>query len=346
MKETIHVNQSVIASVILMVALFISPLAVVVQRQAELHTGSENGDAAEISVTKSPQGEEDRGIILRVLRDGQVMEMDMASYLIGVVQAEMPASFEEESLKAQAVAARTYTLYKLHTGGNHGEQADICTDFACCQAYLDADTARKNWGDSAEVYAEKIRRAVEETDGQVLLYGGAPILAVFHSSSAGLTRPAGEVWSGDVPYLQAVVSPEQAEGIPNYHSRVEVSVEVFQQTVRERYPEASFSGDAGGWITDCETDDAGNVVRVTVGGVTMRGSELRGLLGLRSACFTWEIQGNKIVFFVTGYGHGVGLSQYGANQMAKDGAGWEEILSHYYTGATIGSYRFTKQQQA
>ena len=142
-------------------------------------------------------GERDGASTLRVLDGETVLEMDLGEYLVGVVRAEMPASFQPEALKAQAVAARTYTLYKLRTGGNHGDTADICTDSTCCQAYLAEGQARTNWGEDADVNEKKVEAAVAETDGQVILYGGMPILAVFHSSSAGLTRAAGEVWQGD-----------------------------------------------------------------------------------------------------------------------------------------------------
>lgn len=265
--------------------------------------------------------------------------MDLGTYLVGVVRAEMPASFEIEALKAQAVAARTYTLYKLQSGGNHGETADVCTDHTCCQAYLGEDRARANWGGSADACEAKVEAAVRDTDGETVLYGGVPILAVFHSSSAGLTRSAGEVWLSDLPYLQAVSSPEAAERIPNYYSRVAFSREDLRQKLLAAFPEADLSGPLEGWLKDARTDSAGSVSTLSVGGVTAKGSALRSALGLRSACFTWEVQEGEVVFFVTGYGHGVGMSQYGANAMAEEGADYREILTHYYTGVTIDPCR-------
>jgi stage II sporulation protein D len=284
-------------------------------------------------------------MIIRVMEGGIVKTMDLSEYLTGVVRAEMPASFEPEALKAQAVAARTYTLYHLSVGGNHGETADICTNAACCQAYTDKGTAWKKWGEAAQCYEEKIWQAVKETDGQVLLYQGEPILAVFHAASAGMTRPAGAVWSRDVPYLQSVSSPEPETSIPNYYSKKTFTTKAFQQLISAAYAAAHFSEDVDRWISDPITDAAGNVEQITVGGITIKGTELRSILELRSACFTWEVTGKDITFYVTGYGHGVGLSQYGANQMAKDGAGWKEILSHYYTGVSVGGYCFTNGLQ-
>lgn len=265
--------------------------------------------------------------------------MDLGTYLTGVVRAEMPASFEPEALKAQAVAARTYTLYKLRTGGNHGGAADVCTDSACCQAYISEERARSNWGGDADANEAKVEAAVKGTDGQTVLYGGVPILAVFHSSSAGRTRAAGEVWQSDLPYLQAVDSPEPGERIPNYYSRVEFPAEELKARLQSAFPEADLSGGMEGWLRDADADGAGSVATVSVGGVRVKGARVRSALGLRSACFTWEVQGGSMVFFVTGYGHGVGLSQYGANQMAAEGADYREILTHYYTGVTVEPYR-------
>ena len=296
------------ASAVLLAALFLLPLASAPRRPTALF-----GREAAVDETEGaplPSGVADGQRTLRVLEGEQVTEMDLGTYLLGVVRAEMPASFQQEALKAQAVAARTYTLYKVRTGGNHGDTADICTDPTCCQAYLPEDRARENWGDHAQENEAKIRQAVAGTDGEVILYGGEPVLAVFHSSSAGLTRPAGEVWRGDLPYLQAVTSPENGEVVPNYDSRLELPREELRQKLLAAFPEADLSGDMAGWLQDDVRDGAGSVSTVSVGGVTVKGSALRSALGLRSACVTW----------VT----------------AAAGADYREILTHYYTGVTIG----------
>lgn len=337
MKQKNQVRQSIAVSALLLAALFLLPLAVIVPFRAELFGRETPVDETEGAPFVS--GELDGETVLKVLNGDQVEEMDLGTYLVGVVRAEMPASFEPEALKAQAVAARTYTLYKMQTGGNHGDTADICTDSTCCQAYISEDRARTNWGEDADAYEQKIEDAVAATDGQAILYGGVPILAVFHSSSAGLTRAAGAVWLNDLPYLQAVESPEAGDTIPNYYSRVEYTAEDFRAKFLAAHPEAELSGAVSGWLKNAVTDTAGSVATLSVGGVTVKGTELRTILGLRSACFEWEVQDGKLVFFVTGYGHGVGMSQYGANQMAKDGADYKEILTHYYTGVTVEPYR-------
>jgi len=343
MKRKSPVQQSIAISAVLLAVLFLLPLAVITPFRSELFSGEVPVDETEGQPFTS--GAQDQDVTLRVLHRGQVQEMDLGTYLVGVVRAEMPASFAHNALCAQAVAARTYTIYKMQMGGNHGETADICTDAACCQAYADEETSRQIWGEDAAVYEKRVETAVTETDGQVILYEGQPILAVFHSSSAGLTRAAGEVWQADMPYLQAVDSPEDGVEIPNYYSRVEFSTEEFRTRFLGVYPAAELSGEADGWLRNAAIDDAGSVETLEVGGITVKGSELRGILGLRSACFTWEVQEGALVFFVTGYGHGVGLSQYGANEMAQNGTHWREILTHYYTGVTVESYYFTNPVQ-
>ena len=336
MKRMTSLRQSVAVSAVLMAILFVLPLAVIVPFRSELFSSEER--AAQSQKDPFVPGELDGETVLKVLDGDEVREMTVGEYLVGVVRAEMPASFEEEALKAQAVAARTYTYYKIQTGGNHGDTADICTDSTCCQAYIGEEQARSTWGAEADENESKIEAAVRDTDGQVILCGGVPILAVFHSSSAGMTRAAGQVWLNDLPYLQSVTSPEQGNSIPNYYSRTEFTQEQFREKVLAAEPEADLSGPAETWLQNAVTDTAGSVSTVDVGGVTVKGSTLRSILGLRSACFEWEVQDGKLVFFVTGYGHGVGMSQYGAQQMAKDGADYLEILTHYYTGVTVEAY--------
>lgn len=349
MRRTSDIRQSVAVSAVLLVLLFALPLAVIAPFRSHLFSGETAVDETEGAPFVS--GDLDAQTTLRVLNGDTVEEMDLGTYLVAVVRAEMPASFEPEALKAQAVAARTYTLYKIITGGNHGDTADICTDSTCCQAYIPEAKARENWGRDADDNEAKIEAAVRDTDGETILYGGVPILAVFHSSSAGRTRAAGEVWVSDLPYLQAVSSPEAGESIPNYYSRAEFTAAEFKEKVLAAHPEADLSGPMGTWLQNAVTDTAGSVETVEVGGVPLKGAALRGILGLRSACFEWEVQGEKLVFFVTGYGHGVGMSQYGANQMAKDGAAYRDILTHYYSGVSVEPYRpdsryFTKSGTA
>ena len=262
--------------------------------------------------------------------------VDLEDYVKCVIPWEMSKDWPVEALKAQAVAARTYTLHKMAQGAiaRHPD-ADACDDITCCKAYETAEDAAAGWGAGALYYEEKLARAVAETDGEVIVYNGEPVLAVFFSSAAGHTQGAGEVWQTDLPYLQSVDSPEDDSLVPNYYSVVTFTTQEFRDRFLAVYPAAKLNGDAGSFLTDITRNDAGFVSTLRVGGVTVRGNELRTILGLRSPSFTVEVSGDTLTFHVTGYGHGVGMSQYGANAMAKEGHTCEEILEHYFTGAQV-----------
>ena len=291
------------------------------------------------TVEQIPTGELDSARSITVLVDDQVVEMDLGSYLVGVVRAEMPASFELEALKAQAVAARTYTLYKMANGGsaNHPD-ADTCTDITCCKAYKSEAECAPMWGDRAAEYEEKIRAAVTQTDGECVLYDGAPALTVFHSSSAGMTMAAQDVWSSALPYLVSVSSPENEQNVPGFRSRATFKVSQLRGMLLSALPQAQLTGNAFNWFTNMRQQSNGTVTSLQVGGVEISGNQLRTILGLRSACFTLSFDGDTVVFYVTGYGHGVGMSQYGANVLAAGGMDYREILGWYYTGTQVEVY--------
>ena len=276
---------------------------------------------------------------LRLWNEGAVREMAVEDYLQGVLRAEMGGAFHIEALKAQTVAERTYLYYQMAVGAKAAHpSADVCADPGCCTAYLSAEEAREKWGAVFEEHEENILRAVSETDNQVMYYDGEPIMAVFHSSSAGVTATSGEVWTADLPYLVSVESPESADTVPNYYSVNTFTAEEFRSLFTARYGEADLTGEAEGWIQDVVRSDTGRVESAVVGGVTVTGQELRSVFSLRSTAFTVETDSGGITFRVTGYGHGVGMSQYGANTLAKEGKSWQEILHWYYTGITIGDY--------
>ena len=256
----------------------------------------------------------------------------MQEYLRGVVAAEMPAGFHPEALKAQAVAARSYALY-CASFAKHGE-AQVCADYACCQAWQSEDTRKKKWGEDFHANELKISAAVRETDGEYLAAGGEPVFAAFHSSSALRTENSADVWSA-VPYLVSVESPETAEDVPNYISVVQCSPIDFRDTVLSAHPEADFSGPEEEWLGEMRHDASGRVASVVLGGASLGGKELRSLFSLRSTAFTLALEGGVFTFTVTGFGHGVGMSQYGADKMARQGADYTEILAHYYPGTVL-----------
>lgn len=264
-----------------------------------------------------------------VLTDKGETSLSMTEYLFGVVAAEMPASFEAEALKAQAVAARSYTMYCEKSGKHSG--GTICTDPGCCQAYLSGKELHQRWGADYEKYRQKILGAVKATEGEYISYMGAPAQAVFHSSSAAVTESSENVWSY-VPYLVSVSSPESAENVPGYMSYVRVSPEDLKSSVLSLRPEAVFPEDAAQWLGELRRDSSGRVESIELGGAVLSGREMRSLFLLRSTAFTLEFENDSFLFTATGYGHGVGMSQYGANVMAQNGADYASILAHYYPG--------------
>ena len=280
----------------------------------------------------------DRDVTLTI-QDGDTTEqMTLERYLTGVVRGEMPASFEMEALRAQAAAERSYVYYQLAAGRKDAHpDADFCTDHTCCSAYLSETAAREKWGGDFAPWNTRVEQAVSDTDGQVVLYNGRPILAVFHSSSAGRTAAAGDVWSGDLPYLVSVDSPEGEETVPNYYSTVTFTAAEAKEKLLAAHPELKLSGTPDRWFGAAAENGSGRVETVPVGGTDIEGTELRRIFGLRSACFTVAADSESVTFRVTGYGHGVGMSQYGANQLAREGKTWQEILEWYYTGATVGN---------
>ena len=333
------VKQVVATALALLLVLFLLPLLLfgtggLEQTEQAAPTGELPIDRT--VVTPSPSADSQTQIRV-ALTDGSVLTLGLDQYLWRVVAAEMPASFELEALKAQAAAARTYTLSKLGRTVEKHPDADVCTDITCCQAYIDPDQAAANWGDNGAAYTAKITSAVSETDGMAVLYDGQPIQAVFFSSAAGRTVDAVEVWGNSVPYLTGVDSPEGDE-VPNYHSTVTFTLEEFKSKLLAQYPDADLSGDPAGWFQNTVPNSAGGVEQVDVGGVTVSGGALRTLLGLRSTSFTVTADSQGVTFSVTGYGHGVGMSQYGANALAKQGKTYDEILKWYYTGVEVAPY--------
>lgn len=326
-------RQIWIVSFLLTALLFGAPLFLFTAN----HTASP--DVPSPTPVAQPAAMQDDTVTLRVWNGQKTVDMTMANYLKGVVRGEMPASFETEALKAQAAAERTYVYYQMRGGRKEAHpDADICTDPGCCNAWLSQEDAAGKWGDKAAEYEAKIEQAVRDTDGQVVLYNDTPILAAFHSSSAGKTAKSGDVWATDLPYLASVQSPESEENVPNYYSVKTLTAAEFCDTFRVAYPQADFSGDAAGWVQNLKRNGSDRVESVTIGGVSVSGTEVRSLYSLRSACFTVEAGPEGITFHVTGYGHGVGMSQYGANELAREGKTWREILAWYYTDTTIDTY--------
>ena len=264
-------------------------------------------------------------VLVRTL-DGVTREMDMDTYITGVVLAEMPAYFEEEALKAQAVVARTYARKAYVYGGKHGD-GSVCTRSSCCQAYKTEEAYLEEGGTQESV--DKIRSAVVETSGYVLTYDGVLIEATYFSCSGGKTEDAEAVWGADFPYLQAVVSPGEEEAA-YYRDTVSFTAEQFENLMG-----LDLNGTPAGWFGEVTYTDGGGVETLMIGGQAYKGTQLRSLLGLRSAAFEVSVEGQTITITTRGFGHRVGMSQYGADAMAVMGSTYEEILAHYYQGTEL-----------
>lgn len=268
----------------------------------------------------------DKGYMLKIRRNG---EISLRDYLIGVVMSEMMLSFEEEALQAQAIASRTFALRcEKH------EDADVCADSGCCQAWGDKDTLMQRCGEDYERFYQKAAAAVDATDGLVLKYQGELIDATFFACSGGMTEDAAAVWGAEVPYLRSVESPgEEIAG--SYHSMADFTPQEFYDRILQSFPEADLSGDPAGWLGAAERTQGDGVGQMQIGGVEIPGVELRRIFGLKSTKFTVKYDDAAFTFDVYGYGHRVGMSQYGAQAMAQAGADAKTILESYYTGVEI-----------
>ena len=283
-------------------------------------------DAESESISPTVAALDPATVLTVVNRAGNLQQMDLREYLVGVVLAEMPASFESEALKAQAVVARTYTRKRME-GGKHG-QAAVCMDSGCCQGWRSGEDYLAQGGKPSAV--EKVRAAVADTDGLVLRYEGRLIDATYFSCSGGVTEDAVAVWGQDVPYLKSVQSPGEEEA-PRFFDTVIFSPGDFAGKLG-----LSAAGDPGSWFGSVTYTAGGGVETMVIRGKSFSGTQLRSKLGLRSTAFAITVSGDTITVTTRGFGHRVGMSQYGAQAMALSGSSFSEILAHYYTGTELG----------
>ena len=272
------------------------------------------------------------GRTVTLLTESGTVELAMDDYLTAVVLCEMPPAFEPEALRAQAVAARTFACRQMHHGKH--ENGAVCADSACCQAWQDEDALRERFGADFDANWEKAAEAVTATQDEVLTYDGKLIDATFFSCSGGRTEAAVAVWGSDVPYLQSVESyGEQAAR--RYASEAEFSAVEFRDKILAAAPDADLTGEPDGWLGAVSYTEGGGVDVITIGGAELTGVQMRAAFALNSTQFTLEFADGAFHFSVLGYGHGVGMSQYGANYMAQQGYGYRIILPYYYRGAQI-----------
>ena len=268
-------------------------------------------------------------------KTGEIEEINLDEYIANVVSAEMPVKFDIEALKAQAIVARTYTIYKITKSKKHKE-ADICDDSTCCQAWISKEDRLKKWNkDKANKNWNKIIKAVNDTKGKIITYKDKPINAFFHANSGGKTDVPLYVWGGEgYPYLQ-VVETSGEENYSEYRSEAEFTKKEFEEKIKAKHKDFKIDYKQENCISIKERDDSNRVKTVKIGNLNLSGVEARTILGLRSANFEVQILEDKIKFTVIGYGHGVGMSQTGADSLAKQGKNYEEIIKHFYKDVEI-----------
>lgn len=283
--------------------------------------------ASEESVPETTEAEEKEEVPVYVSADEEVRNIPLREYIIGATAGEMPAVYEHDALCAQALASLTLTVY--FSERTDGDEAVISTDPAHHQAYMTVEEMQKKWGDDFDLYYQKLEDAADEILPYVITYKGETAMAAFHAISPGRTESALNVWDDDIPYLTPVDSSFD-ERSPRFSSSVPVSADEFREKLGlsedTRIDPEHF---------DTEVTDSGTVKKVTIGGKEFTGAFLRTAFSLRSAAFTVTAQDGGVVFSVRGYGHGVGLSQYGADCLAREGKTWREILAYYYPGTKI-----------
>ena len=267
-------------------------------------------------------------------KTNEIEEVPLDTYLCNVVSAEMPVDFEKEALKAQAIVARTYTIYKIQNKKH--ENADICDDSTCCQAWISKEDRKLKWDENVrESNWKKIEECVYETKGKIITYEGKPINAFFHSNSGGKTEIPVNVWGGTgYPYLQ-VVETAGEDGYLQYQSEVILSQSDLISKLKTKYEDITIDFTNNDDLKVLEYTDSGRVKTIKFGNHELSGTETRTLLDLRSTNFEIIKEGENIKFRVKGYGHGVGMSQTGADSLAKEGKTCEDIIKHFYIGVEI-----------
>ena len=303
------------------------------RRAAEAETTAAIGDVGPAAADRTADGEE--AIAVFMPQTDRAETLSMRDYVIGCVAAEMPAAYEPEALKAQAAASATLARYmRAHNTDNAALKGGvIAADPGSYQGYLDNGALRERWGDSFDAYYKKIADAVDEALPYVITCAGEPIEAAFHAVSSGRTENAEVIWGKAEPYLVSVES-EGDRLSPGYASGETVAPEAFCEKL------GLSPGDTPpeDWLGDAEYTPAGTLTEISVCGKTFTGLGLRRAFSLRSPAVRLRFDGEDFVFSVTGYGHGVGMSQYGADYYARQGMTWREILAHYYPGTELTLY--------
>lgn len=300
---------------------------------------SESKTDLESIVTDTAADNEKSDIFLVLdINSGQILEITEKDYVIGAVCAEMPASFSMEALKAQAVAAHTYAVRQRENELKNPTPelcgAYISDDSSKYQAFLSEEQAKQYFGDNFNEYYSKISEAVNSVSDEILVYNDEPIVAAFHSVSSGKTESAENIFGSPADYLVSVESVEDINA-PEYLKEYTFTSDEISARLKEAYPDIQLSDDKASWLSVRKRTASDTVISLDAGDVNMSGWEFRNIFSLRSAAFDIVYDNGVFTISTKGCGHGVGMSQYGAEAMAEQGASYDEILKHYYKGAEI-----------
>ena len=346
--KTLRINRTrlIIASGVLLLLLVLLFVVVRAAIRTGCKGGGEAGPTQEPIFTPAPtlldlyahfDWTETTEISVYDHRADKLITMNLEEYITGVVSAEMPARYELEALKAQAVASRSYTLHSMaHGGCRSHEGADVCTNSACCQAFSTHARMQERWGNDYVKNYNRVATAVMDTAGEILTYKGKLCDTMYHAASGGHTEDSENVYANAIPYLRGVESPYED---PDTQADVAIGTSELVALIAAKYPDSGITEETvKDEIEIRSTFESGRVEKLRLGKTEITGKQARSLFGLKSAMFTITWSEDGIVFHTKGYGHGVGLSQNGANGMAKHGSTYDEILHHYYTDVVLTVY--------
>jgi stage II sporulation protein D len=332
----IKIKPFIVLAAALIALTLIIPAVLVIPFSDEQRASGKLGEDLTNTPAKETQGEPssaDPAVEVAVFRSSKsiIEKIQLEDYLVGVVAAEMPAEFKEEALKAQALTARTYIVKRLLSKDTLGvPKGARVTDTQIHQVYMSDDELRREWGMEYDSKRKKVLKAVRATAGKILTYDGKAIDALFFSTSNGYTENSEDYWSGNIPYLRSVSSPWDKNS-PKFNSQKVMTVSQFEARLGVNLG----SGSTIGKIVS--RTEGKRVGKVDFNGKVLSGPDVRDKLDLRSSDFSWKRKGNNIVITTRGFGHGVGMSQYGANGMAAEGKSYKDIVKHYYKGVKITS---------
>lgn len=334
--------STIIFSFFILIFMIVAPIIIIKSvpvvadvNKIDKNSNNENNDKSKNIIIDSSSN-----IKVYLTKEDKIVEVPIEDYVKSVVSSEMLASFDDEALKAQAIAARTFVASRKIKACPNANGGDVC-DSTHCQVYINKDEKIKLWGEKGNEYWDKISKAVDDTAGKVLSFNDELVLyPQFFSTSSGNTENSVDVFSNAIPYLVSVKS--EGENIaPKYETEFTFSIDEFINKINSLYVDAGLTTSSLNENIEILTrSEAGGVKEIRFGGQTVKGTEFRISFGLSSTNFEYSIDGNNIVFKCKGYGHGVGMSQWGANVMGKNGAKYDEILKHYYTGIDIKNLKF------